>query len=131
MVGFLTKPLDAPVVFTEIQRHLAAQSRTDESLRTLFQDDPVRRQRVFAALANEFTQHQNTLRTASEAGNAAGLRALRHQLHTAINQFQLTALETALDQLIQDPKNSAARTAALTSLEQAAKAFGKQQGTAG
>ena len=129
MVGFLSKPLDAPVVFTEIQRHLGAHSRTDESLRALFQDDPVRRQRVFAALASEFTQHQSTLSTAVDSGNVNGLRALRHQLHTAINQFQLTTLGTSLDQLIQNPKNSAAATAALTALEQTAKAFGKQRET--
>ncbi len=123
MVGYLSKPLDAPVVFAEIERHVASGNRTTEALHSLFQDDPVRRQRVFAALAREFKNHQATLTKACATGDVTALRALRHQLHTAISQFQLAGLERSLAGLMEDPSNEGIQAEARQCLAETAQAF--------
>jgi signal transduction histidine kinase/CheY-like chemotaxis protein len=126
MVGYLSKPLDAPVVFAEIQRHLASGNTTSESLKTLFHDDPVRRQRVFAALGREFQHHQETLAKACSTKDVAALRALRHQLHTAISQFHLASLDRALAALMIDPTNESMQNQANTCLADTAQEFAVQ-----
>lgn len=124
MLGFLSKPLDAAVCFAEMARHVSPLSGSD-ALQTLFQEDPVRRQRLFAALAKEFTAHQTTLRQATAEGDVQALRDLRHKLHTAISQFQLPQLGAALEQLIAQPQDAAAQAVALSELAASAAAFGR------
>jgi len=112
--GLIPKPVEPAVLFAALRAHLPNVTAA-ASWPKLFADEPVRRQRVLRALADEFEKARQSLAEAVRAQDVAKVRRLRHQLHTALASLELTSLRDALDHLAEARwEHHPAATAALT-----------------
>ncbi|MBP7949814.1 MAG: response regulator [Verrucomicrobiales bacterium] len=117
--GVVLKPIDPVRLHDLMQRHFSPHMISAEPsekvaeiaplepaesprkrLFAVFPGQPERVQRVLEALAREFRQHEAALAAAFSKHDAAAVRRLRHQLHSALVQLDLSALHTALDDVV-------------------------------
>ncbi len=102
MVAHVSKPVEPNVFYPLLERLFPEESSPapildPEKLESVFDRDPVKLQRIYHTLANEFRRHRSEIAAAIGTGDAEGFRRTVHKMRNAALQLGLEPLLNLLE----------------------------------
>jgi two-component system capsular synthesis sensor histidine kinase RcsC len=121
MVNVVSKPVEPGKLFEAIAQCLRAGPEISTArLEKTFVGNPRRLTRVLATIAEELRVHRRDLERAFAKNDDETIRAVRHKLHSAMEELDLRELRVVLDQLASDSSDAEARARCLELFEETA-----------